>query len=84
MYSLADAASVNDLYRAVGMLCRSMKSFDQLLSDSILAPALEGPKQSIPIVDKTSAMPPARGSSGPTMTSDTSLSVHHRPIAWLD
>lgn len=52
MKFLASAADVKAFQRAVGILLRSMKLFDQSLLDSICAAAFVGPKQWIPSVAK--------------------------------
>jgi hypothetical protein len=61
-----------------------MKLFDQLLSASICAPSLDGPKQLICASLNTSLIPSARGSSGPTTTRSILLFLHHDAIAYND
>lgn len=82
MKFLAAEASVKDFQRAVGMLWRSMKALAQSLLDSITAAFFSGPKTWIPFLDKTSAMPLARGSSGPTTTRSMVLLLHHFATAF--
>lgn len=75
MNFLASWASIKDFHFAVGIPCLSIKAFDQSLSDSILAAFFWGPKTLIPSANKASAIPFARGSSGPTATRDICLSL---------
>lgn len=77
MNVLASSADVNDFQRAVGIPYLSMKAFDQLLSLSMRAPLRFGPKTLIPSDCKASAMPLAKGSSGPTTTRFISFSLQN-------
>lgn len=77
MNVLASSADVNDFQRAVGMPYLSMKAFAQLLSLSMRAPLRLGPKTLMPSDSRASAMPLARGSSGPTTTRLTWLSLQN-------
>lgn len=79
---LASSADVKAPHLAVGMSCLSIKLLAQCLSDSIRAAALPGPKQSTPCARNTSAIPPARGSSGPTTTRLTLFSLLHEATAY--
>lgn len=76
MNSFAIVESVNEAYLAVGMLFLNINAFDQSLLASICAPFLLGPKHNIPSADKTSAIPSANGSSGPTATRSILFDLH--------
>lgn len=82
--SINDFASSIDVkapHLAVGIACLSIKILAHSLSDSIRAACLFGPKQFTPLAHKTSAIPLAKGSSGPTTTRSTLFSLLHAATA---
>lgn len=77
----ASSADVKAPHLAVGIACLSIKVLAHSLSDSIRAACLPGPKQFTPLARKTSAIPLAKGSSGPTTTRSTLYSLLHAATA---
>mmetsp|Transcript_63382 Transcript_63382/g.166006 ORF Transcript_63382/g.166006 Transcript_63382/m.166006 type:complete len:312 (-) Transcript_63382:531-1466(-) len=59
------------LYAAVGMPWRAMKSLAKALEASICEAAFDGPKTAMPFSLRTSTMPSASMTSGPTTTIET-------------
>jgi hypothetical protein len=82
--ALASSADVKAPHLAVGMSCLAIKLLAQCLSDSIRAAALPGPKQSTPWARNTSAIPSARGCSGPTTTRLTFLCLLQEATAYTE
>lgn len=82
--SINDFASSTDVkapHLAVGIACLSINILAHCLSASIRAACLPGPKQFTPLACKTSAIPLAKGSSGPTTTRSTLFSLLHAATA---
>lgn len=82
MKFLASSELLNEFHFAVGISYLSMKALAQSLLDSIWAAFFWGPKVLMPSATNTSAIPLAKGSSGPTATKDTSLSLQNFTISW--
>lgn len=77
MNFLASPALLNDFHLAVGTLYLSINDLAHSLSDSILAAFFTGPKTFMPWAVSASAIPFAKGSSGPITTSETWLSLQN-------
>lgn len=77
MKFLASLALLKDFHLAVGTLYLSINDLDHSLSDSILAAFFTGPKTFMSCAINSSAIPFAKGSSGPTATSDTWFSLQN-------
>ena len=71
IHSAASAGLSQTQKSAVGIPCRRINSFAQILDDSNLAAARVGPKTQTPRAARSSAIPAAKGASGPTTTSPT-------------
>jgi len=85
IYSSALLKSSKIRKPAVGTLYLPISSFANILLDSILAPAYDGPKTFMFSASRSSAIPKANGTSGPTTTSSICFSLQKSiTILWSE